>query len=139
MKRLLLAALIGTAALVSFSSCKKEYVTNYLPGVTFNTKVVSSSWGVDKTGYSFSNELDFPELDAKYFDYGHVGEAVSFDNDPNYFINIPSAIGPYNYRVEYKIGKVYLYADYVGSDNKPVRPDNMLVKVTLTDADNGGN
>jgi hypothetical protein len=30
MKRLLLAALIGTAALVSFSSCKKEYVTNYL-------------------------------------------------------------------------------------------------------------
>lgn len=138
MKRLLLAALIGTAALVSFSSCKKEYVTNYLPGVSYNTKVASSSWAVDQSGYSFSNELDFPELDAQYFDYGHVGVAVSFDNDQSFFINIPSAIGPYNYRVEYKIGKVYLYADYVGADNKPVRPKDMLVKVTLTDADNGG-
>ncbi len=68
-----------------------------------------------------------------------MGVAIKFDNDQSYFINVPSAIGPYNYRVEYKIGKVYLYADYVGSDNRPVRPDNMTVKVTLTDADNGGN
>ena len=45
MKRLLLAALIGTAALVSFSSCKKEYITqevNVLDGVTFSTNVKSS-------------------------------------------------------------------------------------------------
>ncbi|RKE52999.1 hypothetical protein [Sphingobacterium detergens] len=142
MKRLLFAALIGTAALVSFSSCKKEYITqevNVLDGVTFSTNVKSSSWVADQSGYSFSNELDFPELDAKYFNFGHVGVAISFDNDKDFFINIPSAVGPYNYRVEYKIGKVYLYADYVGNDNKPVRPTDMFVKVTLTDATNGGN
>jgi len=142
MKRLLFAALIGTATLVSFSSCKKEYITqevNVLDGVTFSTNVKSSSWAVDQSGYSFSNELDFPELDAKYFNFGHVGVAISFDNDKDFFINIPSAVGPYNYRVEYKIGKVYLYADYVGNDNKPVRPTDMFVKVTLTDATNGGN
>ncbi|MGE8292142.1 MAG: hypothetical protein ACN6ON_10695 [Sphingobacterium sp.] len=142
MKRLLFAALIGTATLVSFSSCKKEYITqevNVLDGVTFSTNVKSSSWAADQSGYSFSNELDFPELDAKYFNFGHVGVAISFDNDKDFFINIPSAVGPYNYRVEYKIGKVYLYADYVGNDNKPVRPTDMFVKVTLTDATNGGN
>jgi hypothetical protein len=139
MKRLLFAALIGTATLVSFSSCTKEYVTNYLPGVSYKTEVKSNSWAVDQAGYSFSNELDFPELDAKYFDHGHVGVAVSFDNDPAFFINVPSAIGDYNYRVEYKIGKVYLYADYVGSNTRPAPPTDMFVKVTLTDADDGGN
>lgn len=140
MKRLLLAALIGTAALVSFSSCKKEYISNYLPGVSYTFDVPNNSFGdwkrVSGTN-TFELQIPFPELDKKYFDTGHVNVAISFNDDKEYFRNIPSAIGAYDYRVDYTIGKVIVYADYLGTGTPPV-PKEMIMKVTLTDADNGG-
>ncbi len=123
---------------MGFSGCTKEYVTNYLPGVSYNVEVKSNTWTQITGTTAYEQVLDFPELDAKYFNYGHVGVAISFDNDPNYFVNIPSAVGDYNYRVEYAVGKVYVYADYVGTQT-PAKPSDMLVKITLTDADDGGN
>ncbi|MCW8309984.1 hypothetical protein K7A41_01980 [Sphingobacterium sp. InxBP1] len=141
MKRLLFAALIGTATLVSFSSCKKEYITNYLPGVSYTFDIPNDSFGdwkrISGTN-TFVIEVPFPELDRQYFETGHVNVAISFNNDrPDYFRNIPSAIGAYDYRVDYKIGQVIVYADYVGIGT-PAVPGEMIMKVTLTDADNGG-
>ncbi|PUV22774.1 MULTISPECIES: hypothetical protein [Sphingobacterium] len=148
MKRLLLAALIGTAALVSFSSCKKEYVTNYLPGVSYVTPVPSNGWVRNNNNPSnFSHELKFDELDAQYFDYGHVGVAITFNYDPNKghatsYTNIPAEyIGNYSYTFDYEVGYVIINAAYVGApvNGTPPPPPNMYAKVTLTDADNGGN
>ncbi|WP_293886582.1 MULTISPECIES: hypothetical protein [unclassified Sphingobacterium] len=149
MKRLLFAALLGTAALVSFSSCKKEYVTNYLPGVSYVTAVPSNGWVRDSNNpYNFRHELKFDELDAKYFDYGHVGVAITFNYDPSKghatsYTNIPAEyIGNYSYTIDYEVGFVIIYASYVGTPpvtGAPLPPPNMYAKITLTDADNGGN
>lgn len=148
MKRLLLAALIGTATLVSFSSCKKEYVTNYLPGVSYVRPVPSDGWKRDENNpIIFRHTLKFNELDSKYFDYGHVGVAITFNYDPSKgyatsYTNIPAEyIGNYSYTVDYEVGYVIIYASYVGApvNGTPPPPPNMYAKVTLTDADNGGN
>ena len=151
MKRLLLAALIGTAALVSFSSCKKEYVTNYLPGVTYTFSVPGENynWKTDGSPKSFVVSVPFNEIDSQYFEYGQVAVAISFDDNPDFYINIPSNSVPtqngmFNFRVEYSFydgkidGNLNIYADYIGSGT-PVTPPKFQGKVTLTDADNGGN
>lgn len=141
MKRILLALLIGGATLTSLSSCTKEYVTNYLPGVTYKFDLPSESIGdwkrIGTTG-SYRIEIPFPELDQKYHDFGVVNIAISYNNKPNSFINIESADDNYDYKVESEVGKITIVAHYLGKDG-PFAPDPMLMKVTLTDADDGGN
>lgn len=150
MKRILLALLIGGATLTSLSSCTKEYITNSLPGVTHNVTVKSNEWKLDGTSRTtFVRSIPFREIDAQYFDYGQVAVAISFDEAPTFFINIPSSKvstkrATYNFRVEYTFtdnkldGVLNIYADDLGTGTA-IAPPDMLAKVTLTDADNGGN
>jgi len=138
MKRILLALLIGGATLTSFSSCTKEYITNPLPGLTYNVDIPTADWKTSSVN-SYVATLDFSkELDAPYINFGQVTVAISFDNDKDYFINIPSAVGLYNYRVEYKLGVVNIFADYVGNGTG-ARPTPMRAKVTFTDGEDRGN
>lgn len=150
MKRILLALLIGGATLTSLSSCTKEYITNSLPGVTHNVAVKSSEWKFDGTSRTtFVRSIPFREIDAQYYDYGQVAVAISFDEASDFFINIPSPNVPtkrtkYNFRVEYTFtdnkldGVLNIYAEDTGIGTA-IAPPDMLAKVTLSDADNGGN
>ena len=150
MKRLLLAALIGTAALVSFSSCKKEYITNSLPGVTYKFAVPGDNyqWKTEGNPRTFVISVPFNEIDSKYFEYGQVAVAIAFNSNPDFYINlngnnIPTTSGPYNFRVEYSFydgkvdGDLNIYADYLGTGTA-TPPPPFQAKVTLTDGENGG-
>ena len=151
MKRILLALLIGGATLTSLSSCTKEYITNPLPGVTYKFAVPGDKykWQTSSTPKSFEISVPFNEIDAKYFEYGQVAVAISFNDSPGFYINIgadkvPTSNGPYNFRTEYSFydgkldGFLNIYADYLGS-GIATPPPNFQAKVTLTDGENGDN
>lgn len=136
MKKILLAFLLGTATLAVGTSCTKEYITNSLPGISFTTNVTSNQWVEESPGI-YSVNLDFPELDARYFDSGSVQVAIQLNSTPNTYDIVPATINNVHYSVNYAVGSVILFAE--NRNINPISPENMIVKVTLTDADNGGN
>jgi len=140
MKNFLLAISVATAALATFAGCTKEYVTNeyitHLPGVTYTVVVKTAAWQETSAGSGvFFADLDFPDLDADYFRYGSVQVAIQFGNSRRYDI-VPATIDDVHYSVGYVLEKVTLYAE----DRliPPLPPGDMTVKITLTDANNGG-
>ena len=135
MKKILLACLIGAASLATLGSCTKEYVTNYLPGVTYSTNVASDKW-VSKGDGIYTVDLDFPELDATYMDYGTVQVAAEFPETAGSYDIFPATINGIHYSVNYAIGSVMIFAE--NRNSNPEAPVAMKIKVTLTDADNGG-
>lgn len=132
MKKLLLAFAIGTASLVTFSSCTKETI-NYLPGKTIVLPVKPTDWERDGNMYSYS--FDMPEVTDRIFEDGFVDVAISFDKSPNYYDNIAATIGNYHYSFQYGKGVVTVYAEFLGSN--PVPPEGMLVKIMVSDAEIG--
>ncbi|ULT26492.1 hypothetical protein KUH03_06400 [Sphingobacterium sp. E70] len=78
MKRLLFAALIGTAALVSFSSCTKEYITQEAinPGRSFIYTVKPNEWSSDNNK-RIIHKINLPELTKYYIDQGNVSVHMS--------------------------------------------------------------
>jgi len=136
MKNFLLALSVATAALATFAGCTKEYVTNYLPGVSYTVEVKTGAWLETSPGSGvFFADLDFPELDADYFRYGSVQVAIQFGNSRRYDI-VPATIDNVHYSVSYVVGTVTLYAE--DRFLNPLPPGDTTVKITLTDADNGG-
>jgi len=136
MKKLLLAFAIGTASLVSFTGCTKEYITNnYLPGVSYVIDVASADWNRDGTEYATS--INMPELDDRYFQDGHVDVSISLDSAPEYYENIPAEIGNYSYSARYGKGVVHIYAVYKGAMANIKAPEGMLIKIVLSDAEIG--
>ncbi|GGE23578.1 MULTISPECIES: hypothetical protein [Sphingobacterium] len=138
MKKLLLALAIGTASLVGFSSCTKEYVTNnFLPGVSYYKPVSNKDW--KKTSENtFEVVLSLPQLEDFIYDDGAVDVAIQFEDKKGIFYNIP-AEDPDNrghgYNASYEIGKVHLKAFDLFGEN--AAPDDMRVKITLTEGDIG--
>ncbi|NGM67369.1 hypothetical protein [Sphingobacterium sp. SGR-19] len=135
MKKILLALLIGTAALAVTSSCTKEYITNYLPGISYSPTVQSSSWEEISVGL-YQADLEFPELDETYYQSGTVQVAIRLPGSDSYDI-IPATINGVHYSVNYTVGWVTLFAEDRNDDYEA--PPTMSVKITLTDADAGGN
>src|SRR5690606_39985284 len=77
MKKILLAIAIASASLVTFNSCTKEYITNYLPGVSYVYTIKSNQWSQSEPRV-FKYEQNMPDLDARYFEDGHVSVAISY-------------------------------------------------------------
>ncbi|MFD1165840.1 hypothetical protein ACFQ2C_09520 [Sphingobacterium daejeonense] len=135
MKKILLALAIGTASLVGLSSCTKEYVTNYLPGVSYYEPLASGDWTRNERN-NFTAIIPVPELDQQYYEDGEVSVAIQFEDQKGTFHNIPSeGINGHGYNASYKIGEVILYA--VDLDNLNEAPKAMRVKIVLTDAEIG--
>ncbi|MGJ1239383.1 MULTISPECIES: hypothetical protein [Sphingobacterium] len=138
MKRLLFAALIGTAALVSFSSCKKEYITqevNVLDGTSYVFPVKSTEW-IKEGNNTYRKDVAISDLDQRYYEDGHVSAAIIFDTSNDRYEAIPSELYGYQFSYNYSIGVVRIYANDI-SGSTPVAPDNMKVKIVLTDASIG--
>ncbi|MGB3064496.1 hypothetical protein [Sphingobacterium thalpophilum] len=139
MKRLLLAALIGTATLVSFSSCKKEYITQEIsmyPGSSYFFEKNSNAW--TKVGNENLWRLDLPinGLSQDLKDYGDVSVAISFNaNNPGAYQAIPAQIFGHNYSFEYSVQKVTIYAE--GLTSNATAPGDMAVKIVITNAEEG--
>ncbi len=137
MKKILLAFAIGTASLLSFSSCTKEYVTNYLPGYSYVFPLSSGDW-VKTADNTYEAVISMPELDDVYYEDGHVNVAIQFENNVGTYYNVP-AENPgdrgHSYNAYYSVGKVYLKAFDLFTEN--VKPEAMRVKIVLTDAEIG--
>ena len=136
MKRLLLAFAIASASLVTFNSCTKEYITNYLPGVSYVYTIKSNQWSTTNNSKVFVYEQSIADLDSRYFEDGHVSVAISYDDNKNTYEIIPAVIDNYSFSANYSIGKVRIYAEYLGT-NTPVKPANMITKIVLTDNEIG--
>lgn len=140
MKKILLSLFVAVATLVAASSCTKEYITeehitnNYLPGISYVAKVVPGDWKYEGNGV-YSVDLAFDELDADYFDYGNVQVALQLSSNPNTYDIVPATISKVHYSVNYTIGSVMIFAE--DRNNNPQKPEEMIIKVTLTDADGG--
>jgi len=136
MKKLLFALMIGATSLILLNSCTKEYITNptVLPGKTFVSKQTAADWLATDEPDEFVLELDYPELDQEYFNYGHVSIAIKMQNDPTTYEIIPARIGNHSYSANYSVGLIRIFSKDVGI-GAITKPGNMDVKVTLTDAD----
>ncbi|GAA4147588.1 hypothetical protein GCM10022216_33660 [Sphingobacterium kyonggiense] len=134
MKKLLLALAIGTASLVSFSSCTKE-TNNYTNGYSYVYTVESSQWKAipEANRPTYEVVIDVPDLDKQYFEDGEVSVAALFAGNPDFYEIIPGSIGDYHFSANYGIGSVAVYAEYRGPGSA-VKPEKMLVKIVLTDA-----
>lgn len=135
MKKLLLAFAIASATLVTFNSCTKEYVTNYLPGYSYVYTIKSNQWERVEPGV-YLYEQNISDLDQRYFEDGHVSVAISYDSDQATYEIVPATIGDYIFTANYSIGKVRIYAEYRG-ENTPISPDDMITKIVLTDNEIG--
>jgi len=139
MKKLLLAIAIATASLTTLNSCKKEYITNYLPGISYTTNIVPNNWQLVKNkSRSYYADLEFKELDKKYFDHGTVQVALEFSGKKGIYQAIPATIEGVHYSFEYEVGFVVIYADIPVGGNTSAIDKDIKAKITLTDADNGG-
>jgi hypothetical protein len=140
MKKILLALAIGSVSLLTLNSCTKEYVTNnYLPGISYTTTVQPNQWVEDGEGSGiYAVDLEFPELDSKYYNFGTTQVALEFANTSGAFDVIPATIRNTHYSFSYEIGFVTLFAETRTTSTADIdRP--IKVKITLTDAENGGN
>lgn len=139
MKRILLAFAIASASLLTLNSCTKEYITNNnsLPGVSYVYPVKSNQW----TRISGTNTYEFrqniADLDDRYFQDGHVSVAISYDNNKTTYEIIPATIEDYDYSANYSIGVVRIFAEDIGSGVTIAPPDDMYIKVVLTDTEIG--
>ncbi len=136
MKRFLLA-LVVIGMTIGLSSCTKEYITNYLPGVSYVVPVKSNEWTLEANNV-YRKDIPMKDLDKAYFEDGHVSVAISFDgpgNEDRYEI-IPAEIFGYSFSSNYSIGIVRIYAKDISS-GPTQSPDGLLVKIVLTDADPG--
>lgn len=136
MKRFLLA-LVVIGMTIGLSSCTKEYITNYLPGVSYVVAVKSGDWQLQSGTDRYRTTISMPDLDQAYFEDGHVSIAISYDSDKTSYKLIPAVIRNYSYEAGYRVGSVEIEATEVGTDPTIVPPADMLVKIVLTDADIG--
>ncbi len=142
MKKILLALVIASATMLSFNSCTKEYITNnsMLPGVSYVYENVGN-WTRQGTSNTFFTDIAISDLDDRYFQDGHVTVSLQqideLQGNRLVYEIIPSVVGFYNYNVNYSVGRVRIYAEYLGDQTTPVAPGPQVVKVVLTDADVG--
>ena len=139
MKKLLLAFAIASASLVTLNSCTKEYITNYLPGISYATNVTPNQWKlVSGSTNIYYAELNFPELDNQYYESGTVQVALEFKDAAGYYNAIPATIKNVHYSFDYAVGYVTVFAEVLPGGNTNAIDKDMKAKITLTDADNGG-
>lgn len=139
MKRLLLAFAIAGASLVTLNSCTKEYITNYLPGVSYTPTIKAGDWSVDAGSNVYYKELDFPELDARYYNTGTVQVHLEFADDRGFYNAIPATIKGIHYSFDYKVGLITIFAEDRAGQSQNALDKDIRAKITLTDADDGGN
>lgn len=136
MKRILLALTIGSASLISFTSCTKEYIDYYetVPSKTMIYERTASQWqGSGNTRYI---DLSVPELTSYYLRQGIVSVAFSTNNESTYNA-IPATIEAVSYSFDYQVGSIRVYMeDPILDDGITLTPPSHVVfKVSLTDAD----
>ncbi|MBE8719474.1 hypothetical protein [Sphingobacterium pedocola] len=141
MKKILLALAIGSVSLLTLNSCTKEYITNnYLPGISYTHTIQPGDWlqdGEEDLGV-YAVDIPFPELDAQYYNFGTVQVALEFANSKGAYDVIPATIRETHYSFSYEVGYVTLFAETRSPEADDIdRP--IVVKITLTDADDGGN
>ncbi len=137
MKKLLLALVVTTASLLTFTSCTKEYVTNYLPGSSYVYDILSNQWSLIDETNTYIYEQSIPELDKRYFEDGHVSVAISYDDNSTTYEIIPAIIDDYSFSASYSVGVVRIYAEDIGGGSTIHPPKNMITKIVLTDAEIG--
>ncbi|GGH04530.1 hypothetical protein FAZ19_05570 [Sphingobacterium alkalisoli] len=140
MKKILLALAIGSISLLTLNSCTKEYITNnFLPGITYTHTIQPGDWVEDGVGSGvYAVDIPFPELDAQYYNFGTTQVALEFANSSTAFDAIPATIRETHYSFSYQVGLVTIFAETRSPEADDIdRP--IVVKITLTDADNGGN
>ncbi|NGM60451.1 hypothetical protein G5B30_00845 [Sphingobacterium sp. SGG-5] len=138
MKQLLLALVVTTASLLTFTSCTKEYITeqyDMVPSKTMIYERSASQWEPDGTA---RNYIDLPvnELTQYYINQGIVSVAMSVDDEESYFA-LPMTYEGIAYSFDYVVGSIRIYAQdpIIDAGVTIDPPANAVFKVSLTDAD----
>lgn len=145
MKRLLFAALIGTAALVSFSSCTKEYITQEAinPGRSFIYTVKPNEWGYSNNNMRITHKINLPELTKYYIDQGNVSVHMSLNKEASYKI-LPASFAfndgretnPVSFHVDYQVGEISIIGEDPLNDSQINTPgQDIIVKIIISETD----
>lgn len=135
MKKILLALVLLSSSGAFLSSCTKEYYDT-VPSKTMIYEKSSSRYPWEGSDNSAYFTLPIPELTQYYVNQGIVSVAISMDNEATYQA-IPATIYGVSYSYEYWPGQLRIYGeDPIMEDGSYVElPDDLVIKVSLSDAD----
>ena len=132
-----LTLLIGFLAILSISSCTKEYY-DMVPNQTFIYTIQPNQWTWDEGSTNqIYYDVDLPELTDYYVDQGLVSVSISVDDEASYNI-LPATITGTAYSVNYTTGFVSIYAEDPIFDpgfEVPIPNKTITVKITLSNSD----
>ncbi len=134
MKRIALFLFLSTVAL-SFSACKKEYITQQVDQAFSRVYPINGSdWGSSDGGYTYSTTLSVPEIDNIVVGQGGVIVYLSFDNGAT-FEAVPEVYQNISYGAVHSGGSVTI--DIYDVEGNQITPPSgqILAKVVIVDAD----
>ena len=132
MKRIL-SILCIALAVITVSSCKKEYITQASPNQTILFNVPASAWTLSSDGKSYSTVISTPEIDSYFNDYGGVLAYISLST--GVYEQIPEVYNGVSYSYTHNAGAVVLYAQSFDGTT-PVQPAKMVFKLLLLSSTN---
>jgi hypothetical protein len=125
--------LLPIAALMIFSSCKKE-VQQVNQAFSAVYTIQPNNWSTDNDGLIYTASLTIPELDNSIYTSGGVLVYISFDNT-NYYEALPEVFDGITYGAIHYNG--YISIDISALSGNVVDPpsQNISVKVILIKAE----
>jgi len=127
MKKLLFILCFALAA-GTFSSCKKEYITQASPNQTILFNVAATAWTLSADGKSYLAVISTPEIDSYFNNYGGVLAYFSFTT--GVYEQIPEVYNGVSYSYTHNAGSVVLYAQSFDGST-PVKPAALVLKLLL--------
>ena len=129
----LLSILCFALAVVAFSSCKKEYITQASPNQTILFNVPTSAWTLSTDGKSYYAVISTPEIDSYFNNYGGVLAYFSFTT--GVYEQIPEVYNGVSYSYTHNAGSVVLYAQSFDGGT-PIIPAALTLKLLLLSSSN---
>jgi hypothetical protein len=127
----LLSILCLSIVVLTAASCKKETIV--APGNrTILTSVSAASWVSTDNGFTYYSDIDMPEIDSYFNDYGAVLVYVSFTD--GVWEQVPENFDGTSYSFTHNTGNLRLYAQAYDAGAPIERPSAAQVKIVLVDS-----
>jgi hypothetical protein len=127
----LLSIFCFAIAIATFSSCKKEYITQNA-NQTILLNVPASAWTTADNGVTWSAPINTPEIDS-YFN-AHGGVLVYFSFTSAVYEQVPETYQGIAYSYTHNPGNITLYAQNGNGSSAIASPGAVTVKVVLVDS-----
>ena len=127
----LLSILCLSIVVLTAASCKKETIVSPT-NRTILTSVSSTRWVTANNGVTYYADIDMPEIDNYFNDYGAVLVYISFTD--GVWEQVPENFDGTSYSFTHNTGNLRLYAQAYDAGIAIPRPGGAKIKIVLVDS-----